>query len=263
MRSKASFKGHPLHAALIPYPFAFLTGAVAFDVAGHLLDQPALWTAGWYLTIAGIVLALVAAIPGFIDYRGTVPPDSSAKSRATTHMLMNLGAVTLFFAAWWVRGAAGVAPDPLVLVVEGIAAAMLVSGGWMGGTLVYRNQIGVDHRYARAGRWREQAFDETSPRPLAVAAANELAVDQMKLLHVDGRRVVLARTVDGYRAFDDRCPHKGGSLAGGLMACGTVTCPWHGSQFNVGTGDVEAGPAQSSIATYRVEERDGTVWLAL
>lgn len=34
MRSYASFQGHPLHPALIPFPFAFLTGALVFDAAG-------------------------------------------------------------------------------------------------------------------------------------------------------------------------------------------------------------------------------------
>ena len=55
-----------------------------------------------------------------------------------------------------------------------------------------------------------------------VAKRDELQVDQMKLLHIGGKRIVLARTEDGYVAFDDRCTHKGGSLAGGVMVCGTV-----------------------------------------
>ena len=77
------------------------------------------------------------------------------------------------------------------------------------------------------------------------------------------RRIVLGRTEDGYVAFDDRCTHRGGSLAGGAMICGTVQCPWHGSQFDVRTGAVEAGPAEEAIATYRVERRDGDIVLHL
>jgi nitrite reductase/ring-hydroxylating ferredoxin subunit len=76
----------------------------------------------------------------------------------------------------------------------------------------------------------------------------------MKLVHVDGRRIVLARTADGYVAFDDRCTHRGGSLAGGTMICGTVQCPWHGSQFDVASGAVKAGPAEKAIETFRVEK---------
>jgi nitrite reductase/ring-hydroxylating ferredoxin subunit len=43
------------------------------------------------------------------------------------------------------------------------------------------------------------------------------------------------------------------------MVCGTVQCPWHGSQFDVRSGAVKAGPAKESIGTYQVEERDGKV----
>jgi nitrite reductase/ring-hydroxylating ferredoxin subunit len=85
----------------------------------------------------------------------------------------------------------------------------------------------------------------------------------MKLLHVAGRRIVLARTEDGYRACDDRCTHKGGPLSDGVLACGTVQCPWHGSQFSVKSGQVKAGPAEKPIQTYRVTEENGKVQLKI
>ena len=133
----------------------------------------------------------------------------------------------------------------------------------MGGTLVTRNLIGVDHRYAQAGKWHEETIDARKDQPVTVAKRDELKVDQMKLLRVGGKRVVLARTEKGYVAFDDRCTHRGGSLAGGVMMCGTVQCLWHGSQFDVATGKVKAGPAKKAIAVYRVEEQDGDVRLVL
>ena len=70
-----------------------------------------------------------------------------------------------------------------------------------------------------------------------------------------------AKTETEYLAFDDHCTHRGGSLAGGSMICGTVQCPWHGSQFDISSGEVKAGPAREKIATYPVEERDGKVFL--
>jgi nitrite reductase/ring-hydroxylating ferredoxin subunit len=96
-----------------------------------------------------------------------------------------------------------------------------------------------------------------------VAHADELQVNQMKLLRVGGHRIVLAHTDDGYVAFEDRCTHAGGSLAGGVLICGTVQCPWHGSQFDVQTGRVKAGPAERAIKTFGTEERDGEVYLRL
>jgi nitrite reductase/ring-hydroxylating ferredoxin subunit/uncharacterized membrane protein len=252
MRSAASFKGHPFHAMLIPFPLAFLVGALAADVAGLVFDWAVLPGVAGTLAAAGIVMAVVAAIPGAIDYFRTVPPDSSGKTRATRHALANLGAVALFAVGLLVRGGVDASPTLASLGIWAVGGVLLAMGGWMGGTLVYRNQIGVDHRYAGAGKWQEARVSDDA-RPV-VARGDELEVDQMKLVHVDGRRIVLARTEEGYVAFDDRCSHRGASLAGGSMICGTVQCPWHGSQFDVRQGTVRAGPAEEGIATYPVEE---------
>jgi uncharacterized membrane protein/nitrite reductase/ring-hydroxylating ferredoxin subunit len=262
MRSAAHFRGHPIHPALIPFPFAFLTGAFVFDVVGRLTQRASWWEAGCYLAIAGIATALVAAVPGLIDYLRTVPPRSSGKRRATYHLLLNLSAVTLFILATWLRSAS-TAPDTSVLILEGVAVAALFVGGWLGGVLVSRNQISVDHRYARAGKWMEETVQLRPDQPTVVARSNELEVNQMKLLRVNGRRVVLGRTEEGYVAFDDGCTHRGGSLAGGVMIGNVVQCPWHGSQFDCRKGTVVAGPAKEGIGIYSVSEREGKVHLTI
>src|SRR5688500_7115846 len=100
MRSRASIKGHPIHAMLISYPFAFLTGGWGFGVAGALARRDDLTMVSRRLVPAGIVAGLVAAIPGLIDYRGSGPLDSSAKERATKHALVNSTAMALFAAGW-------------------------------------------------------------------------------------------------------------------------------------------------------------------
>ncbi len=263
MRSKASFRGHPIHPALIPFPFAFLYGAFLFDLAGCLAGRPSWWTTGGYLGLVGIVAALIAAVPGFVDYFSTVPPKSSGKKRATKHMLVNLGAVILFAAAWALRGHPDAQPETTTLLFEGLGVVLLTAVGWMGGVLVNRNQIGVDHRYARAGKWKEESIEPEGGQPVVVARADELEVDQMKLIRLDGRRLVLARTERGYVAFDDRCTHRGGSLAGGVMIGGVVQCPWHGSQFECRTGAVRAGPAETPIGSYPVVEEQGQIKLRL
>jgi nitrite reductase/ring-hydroxylating ferredoxin subunit/uncharacterized membrane protein len=248
---------------LIPFPFAFLAGAFIFDAVGWLRDVPSWWSVGGHLNLVGIATAVLAAVPGLIDYFYTVPPESSAKKRATTHMLANFMAVALFAAASWWRGGATAPPDVVVLILEAMGLALLGAGGYMGGTLVTRNLIGVDHRYAQAGKWRDESIDARAHEAIAVAQPDELKVDQMKLLRVGGKRIVLARTENGYVAFDDRCTHKGGSLAGGVMVCGTVQCLWHGSQFDVLTGKVKAGPATKQIRVYEVKEEQGEVRLVL
>jgi uncharacterized membrane protein/nitrite reductase/ring-hydroxylating ferredoxin subunit len=262
MRSAAHFRGHPIHPALIPFPFAFLTGAFVFDVIGRATERASWWEAAGYLAIAGIATAVLAAVPGLIDYLRTVPPQSSAKRRATFHMLLNLSSVALFILATWLRSRS-VTPETSVLVLEGLGVGVLFVGGWLGGVLVSRNQISVDHRYAGAGTWKEETVQLRSDQPVVVARSDELEVSQMKLLRVDGRRVVLARTEEGYVAFDDRCTHRGGSLAGGVMIGNVVQCPWHGSQFDCRRGAVVAGPAKEPIGIYSVSEREGKVHLTI
>jgi nitrite reductase/ring-hydroxylating ferredoxin subunit len=148
----------------------------------------------------------------------------------------------------------------MITVLELAGVILLSIAGWLGGTLVYRNQIGVDIRYAHAGKWSEKYINNDQGE-IPVASTDELKVNQMKLLHIKGKRIVLCKTEKGYAAFDDHCTHRGGSLAGGAVICGTVQCPWHGSQFDVFTGSVTAGPATENIGIYSVKEIDGKVIL--
>lgn len=235
---------------LICYPFAFLTGGWAFGAAGAVAQQKELETVARYLVPAGVVAGLIAAVPGIIDYQESVPPRSSARDRATKHALINTVALALFTAGWLLKRRSHRTLMPLLLQTAGTAAISV--GGWLGGTLAYRNQIGVDHRYASAGKWQEETRDHRRPRSLTAAAA-PLGVNQMKLVHVGEDRVVVARTENGHAAFQDRCTHRGGPLSDGALICGTVQCPWHGSQFDVRTGEVKCGPAEQRIATYDME----------
>lgn len=259
MRSRAQIKAHPIHPSLIPFPFAFLWGALLFDSAGILWSSPQLSTTAGHLTIAGVAAGLIAAVPGVIDYIYAVPPDSSGKQRATRHGLGNVTALALFTAAWFTRS--GEYASGLTLGLELLGAGVLSYAGLLGGTLVIRNMVSVDHRYADTGKWNEQSVEARKGESVIVADADELTEDQLKLLRVNGRRIALARTADGYCAFDDSCTHRGGSLADGVLIDGTVQCLWHGSQFDVATGKVRCGPAEKSVRVYQVEEKRGKVWL--
>jgi uncharacterized membrane protein/nitrite reductase/ring-hydroxylating ferredoxin subunit len=260
MKSKASVYGHPIHPMLITFPFAFLTGAVLFDVAGWYFDDKELSSTGAHLTVAGVGAGLLAALPGIVDYFGSVPPESSAKTRATQHAITNVSALTIFAVSWFVREDGDATLLTLAAQLVGLAAMSIA--GWMGGTLVYRNQIGVDHRYAEAGKWQEERVERSGDR-VVVADSDDLNVNQMKLVHVDGKRIVVGRTDHGCAAFDDRCTHKGGPLSDGVLICGIVQCPWHGSQFDVTTGEVKCGPAKKKIKTHHVEESNGQVRLGV
>jgi len=260
MRSRAHIKSHPIHPILVVFPIAFFIGTFIFDILGIIYNYEIFYAVSFYMQISGIIGAVLAAVPGAIDYFKTVPPNSSAKKRATKHALLNITNLILFLIAWILKGN-NINPY-IILVLETIGIILLGIAGWLGGTLVYRNQIGVDPRYANAGKWKEEEKD-TAKGQIEVASADELKTDQMKLIHLNDKRIVIARTEKGYVAFDDHCTHKGGSLAGGVMICGTVQCSWHGSQFDVNTGIVKAGPAKEKINTYTISEANGKVYLNL
>jgi nitrite reductase/ring-hydroxylating ferredoxin subunit len=68
---------------------------------------------------------------------------------------------------------------------------------------------------------------------------------------------------NGLFACADRCPHAGAVLSEGELEGAVVTCPRHGSQFDVRTGERLRGPADDSLATFPVLEEGGQIYLLL
>jgi nitrite reductase/ring-hydroxylating ferredoxin subunit len=139
-----------------------------------------------------------------------------------------------------------------------MATGGLFYSAWLGGTLVTRNMAGVDHRYANTGKWQDASVTAKPGEPVVVGHADDLEDDQMKLVRINGKRYLLARSNGKYTMCDDSCTHRGGSLAGGVLIDGIVQCLWHGSQFDVKTGEVQRGPAKKKIRAYEVKKgKDG------
>ena len=69
-----------------------------------------------------------------------------------------------------------------------------------------------------------------------VADKAELPANQMMLVVVGGKDVLLANVDGSYYAIANKCTHLGGSLAKGVLEGSIVTCPRHGSRFDVKTG---------------------------
>jgi nitrite reductase/ring-hydroxylating ferredoxin subunit len=85
-----------------------------------------------------------------------------------------------------------------------------------------------------------------------VAALEDLASQELAAYDVIGKRIAIARVGDAFYAFGDTCTHQGCSLADGALDGATVTCPCHGSQFNVRNGEVVRGPAREPVPSYPV-----------
>ncbi len=263
MRSAAHIGGHPIHPMLICFPVAFLIGATGFDWASMLTSHTQFsWIGGW-LSLAGIASGLVAAIPGLIDYIVIIPPNSSAKTRATWHMFVNVTALGLFALSWYWRDWQTFQFQQTALILEVIGVLAMTVGGHTGGTLVFRNQIGVDHRQPNSQHAIVERRARTSPSTIQVGNLQELHLNQMKLVESGSDRIAVGRCSIGPVAFSDRCPHRGASLADGTLAGCIVTCPWHGSQFDVNSGEVIAGPADSAPASYPLEQTGDDYWVNL
>ena len=69
-----------------------------------------------------------------------------------------------------------------------------------------------------------------------VASVSDVPVGEGREFVVGGRIVALFHVGELFFALDGICPHAGGPLAQGKMNGCVVTCPWHGWQFDVGTG---------------------------
>ena len=69
-----------------------------------------------------------------------------------------------------------------------------------------------------------------------VSQADELKEGTMKEVLIQGREILLVRVGDNYYAADNRCPHMGGKLSQGKLEGTVVTCPRHGSQFDLSDG---------------------------
>lgn len=88
---------------------------------------------------------------------------------------------------------------------------------------------------------------------IKVADKNELPPNQMKIVVVSGREVLLTNLDGAYYAIANKCTHLGGSLAKGSLDGSVVTCPRHGAQFDVKTGQAVA---EAKIAFVKMKVKD-------
>ena len=87
---------------------------------------------------------------------------------------------------------------------------------------------------------------------LKAAATQDILAGQRKKVNVGGKLIALFNIDGNYYAIDDTCTHQGGPLSEGGVSGSTVTCPWHGSKFDVKTGEVVRGPAAVGVFRYNV-----------
>ncbi|THD42817.1 MAG: pyridine nucleotide-disulfide oxidoreductase [Bradyrhizobium sp.] len=92
-------------------------------------------------------------------------------------------------------------------------------------------------------------------------AEADLAEGAMTVGDVNGSAVLVARSGGEVFAIDATCSHYGGPLGEGLLVDGAVRCPWHHACFSLRSGEALRAPAFAPVATWRVERRDGRIFV--
>jgi nitrite reductase/ring-hydroxylating ferredoxin subunit len=80
-------------------------------------------------------------------------------------------------------------------------------------------------------------------------------------VEINGTVMVVARIDSRLHAMQEFCTHRYGPLSEAAIDGCELICPWHRSRFDVRNGKVTAGPAKIDLRTFKVESRDGKIWI--
>jgi 3-phenylpropionate/trans-cinnamate dioxygenase ferredoxin subunit len=98
---------------------------------------------------------------------------------------------------------------------------------------------------------------------MAVGSASDVNEGDLKAFEINGMKVAIANVGGALHAFGDTCTHRQCPLSKGELEDTTVTCPCHGSQFDVTTGEVLTGPAEDPVASYQVRVENDTIQIEI
>jgi nitrite reductase/ring-hydroxylating ferredoxin subunit/uncharacterized membrane protein len=230
--------GHPLHPVITDVPVGAYTATAVLDsleLAGH--DK---YSAGADVTLAvGLAGALGSAVTGLTDWSGTT---GRSRKVGLVHGMLNLGATALYATSFFMRKNKGSRGTAITLAMVGYGISAVAA--YLGGHLVFGEQIGVDHTATAA---------EYPADFVAVLAENELGENSMRCVKAGEIPVLLAKKNGKIFAIANTCSHLGGPLnEGALLENCKVRCPWHGSVFSLEDGSVVNGPATEPQPKFEV-----------
>jgi nitrite reductase/ring-hydroxylating ferredoxin subunit/uncharacterized membrane protein len=234
--------GHTAHPLMIVMPIGTWMSATVLDFVGGEQSRPA----ARRLIATGLLSSLPTAASGLNDWADTTPASDTVRRVGAVHALANVAGLGLFAASLAARRA-GNHGRGVALSLAGMGAVGV--GGHLGGHLSYAEGVGVDNTVFASGP------DEWT----AVLDDAELGEGELRGAEVDGRAIVLARRDGRVHALDDRCAHRGGSLADGELKGDCVVCPLHASEFRLEDGSVERGPSAYPQPVLDVRVADGKI----
>ena len=96
-----------------------------------------------------------------------------------------------------------------------------------------------------------------------VTQVSQVASGAGTVVSAGGKAIAVFNIGGTFYALANACTHVGGPLGEGRVQGTTVTCPWHGSQFDVTSGQVIKGPARRPVAAYPVRVQGDDVFVAI
>jgi nitrite reductase/ring-hydroxylating ferredoxin subunit/uncharacterized membrane protein len=237
-----TFLGHALHPLMTDLPIGSWTSAVLLDNFGGRESE----RAARKLIGLGILASVPTAATGYVEWADSAGGRAGTRRVGLAHAASNVTALSLFTASYLARRR-GRRTKGRALALAGSSA--LAVGGHLGGHLSYVHGEGV----------AVTTFEEGSSEWAEAIPEQELAEGRPACALVDGVPVLLVREGGDVHALANRCTHRGGPLHEGEVSDGRVTCPWHGSEFDLRTGSVEQGPASSPQPAYEARTRNGTI----
>ena len=109
---------------------------------------------------------------------------------------------------------------------------------------------------------RESAVASPSHSWVRVAELKDLPDGETLVTYLHGEQVALFNDRGEIFALANRCPHANGPLADGQINGGTISCPWHGSRFDLRGGELRQGPSRRAAAAYHVKVEDGHIFIS-
>jgi uncharacterized membrane protein len=144
--SKIKVFDHPVHPMLIAFPITFFTTTLVAFIVYAVGGDVTWFRIGYWANAAGVIAALVAAVPGFVDWLA-IPRHLEAKRVGIVHMTLNLIVVAIFAINWGVQGARlddAVPPATLAVLLSAVGVLTLLVSGYFGWSLVQTHHVGVD-----------------------------------------------------------------------------------------------------------------------
>ena len=146
MYSKVKIAGHPLHPMLVGFPVTFYTSALVCYIMYNSNADVFWFKVAYVANAAGIAMAVLAALPGFIDWLN-VPTGTKPKKTGLLHLICNVVALLLFALCFFFQKNNWDSPQPklgLAIPLTAIGFLLTLIAGFLGWTLVQKHHVGVD-----------------------------------------------------------------------------------------------------------------------